>query len=186
LKKEINRAQSLIFDIIMKKKNILKELLSYVIIIILVIAIRTFLVTPVQVHQESMNPTLYPGYIMLLNKIGYTLNGVGRFDLVVINYENEHIIKRVIGLPGEKIEYKEYKLLVNDKEVKEYFLETTTADFTLDSIGYSVIPDNKYFVLGDNRNNSTDSRIIGLIDKSDILGKTSFILYPFNKFGSVK
>jgi signal peptidase I len=170
----------------MKKNNIGKEILDYAIIIIAVLVIRTFLFTPIQVEQKSMIPTLDPNDIMVLNKIGYNLFGVNRFDIVVIKVEDEYIIKRVIGLPGEKIEYKNGKLLVNDKVVNEDFIDVYTEDFVLDSIGYDKIPKDKYFVLGDNRGNSTDSRVLGLIDKKDILGKTNFILFPFNKFGIVK
>lgn len=170
----------------MKKNNIGKEILDYILIIVAVLAIRTFLFTPIQVEQKSMIPTLNPNDIMVLNKIGYNIFGVNRFDIVVIKVEDEYIIKRVIGLPGEKIEYKNGKLLVNDKVLNEDFIDVKTEDFVLDSIGYDRIPKDKYFVLGDNRGNSTDSRVLGLIDKKDILGKTNFILFPFNKFGIVK
>ena len=163
-----------------------KTIIEYVLIIAVVIVIRIYLITPIQVNGRSMESTLYNGDIMMLNIAGYHTSGLKRFDIVVINYQDEHIIKRVIGLPGEKIEYKDNKLYVNGKLTSD-FIKADTSDFsTYDLTENGVIPDGKYFVLGDNRTNSTDSRIIGLIDKADIMGKTNLILFPFRHFGIVK
>ena len=167
------------------KKGIIKEYSEYLIIIAVVIIFRTFLYTPIIVQQQSMTPTLNPNDIMMLNKIGFKLNGVNRFDIVVIKVDDERLIKRVIGLPGEYIEYKDNKLFVDGSIIEEKFLKASTNDFILEVIGYEKIPEDKYFVVGDNRGNSTDSRIIGLIDKKDVIGKTNFILFPLKKFGTV-
>ena len=86
------------------KNNILKECLQYFLIIIFVLLFRTFLYSPIRVTGDSMVPTLLDGDIMILDKIGYRINGLKRFDIVVIKYNNEKIIKRVIGLPGDYIE----------------------------------------------------------------------------------
>ena len=123
---------------------------------------------------------------MILNEIGYHLNGLERFDIVVINSNKEKIIKRVIGLPGETVEYKDNKLYINDKEVVENFNHEDTKDFKLSDIDVTEIPENYYFVVGDNRGNSKDSRSIGLISSKQIMGKTSFVLYPFNRIGKVQ
>ena len=133
-----------------------------------------------------MEPTLKDGYIMILDKIGYSINGLDRFDIVVINYENEKIIKRVIGLPGDYVEYIDNKLYINGEYIEEPFDRKKTTDFILEMLGENTIPDGKYLVLGDNRPISKDSRTIGLIDESDIEGYTSIIIFPFNKFGKVK
>lgn len=163
-----------------------KTILEYVLIIAVVIAIRIYVITPIQVNGRSMESTLYDGDIMMLNIVGYHASGLKRFDIVVIKYQDEHIIKRVIGLPGEKVEYKDNKLYVNGKLTSD-MIDVETTDFsTYDLTENGVIPDGKYFVLGDNRTNSTDSRIIGLIDKDDIMGKTNLILFPFKHFGTVK
>ena len=164
------------------RKNLLKEVIQYVIILIVVIIIRTFIFTPIRVQQKSMYPTLNPNDIMILNKIGLYTSNIKRFDIVVIKLDDEYIIKRVIGLPNESIEYKDDMLYVNDEEIKETFIDANTEDFKLEDIGYVTIPKNKYFVLGDNRGNSTDSRVLGLIDRKDILGKTNFVLFPFKYF----
>ena len=132
-----------------------------------------------------MVPTLLDGDIMILDKIGYRINGLKRFDIVVIKYNNEKIIKRVIGLPGDYIEYKDNILYVNEKEIKEEYKRDITNNFSLKDLGYEKIPENKYLVLGDNRSISKDSRIIGLIDKEDIEGYTGIIVFPFKRIGNV-
>ncbi len=132
-----------------------------------------------------MVPTLLDGDIMVLDKIGYRINGLKRFDIVVIKYNNEKIIKRVIGLPGDYIEYKDNILYVNGKEIKEEYKRDITNNFSLKDLGYEKIPENKYLVLGDNRSISKDSRIIGLIDKEDIEGYTGIIVFPFKRIGNV-
>lgn len=170
-----------------KLMKILKEIMSYILIIIVVLLIKTYIFTPIRVNGGSMEPTLKHNDIMILNEIGYYINGVERFDIVVVSVNGEKIIKRVIGLPGDKVEYKDNKLYINDEEIKEEFLHQDTKDFSVNTdLGYEIIPDNYYFVVGDNRNNSIDSRIIGLVSSKQIKGKTKLVVYPFNKFGNVK
>jgi signal peptidase I len=163
----------------------IKEIIKYILIVIFVVLFRLFIITPIQIHEHSMEDTLYENDVMILNIIGYQFNNIKRFDIIVFNYNNEKLIKRVIGLPGEMLEYKNNNLYINNKIIAEPFLSEETADYSLMTYGYDKIPDNKYFVLGDNRNNSTDSRYIGFINKKDIIGKASFILYPFNRIGLV-
>lgn len=159
-------------------KRIIKELIPYVIIVVLVVIIRTFLVTPVIVVGDSMYPTLKEKQVLLLNKIDYVFNDIERYDIVVINVGKSEIIKRVIGLPGENIEYRDNVLYINGKEEKTIY-DFETDDFTLKSIcNCEEIPKDKYLVLGDNRKVSADSRIIGLIDKKDIEGSTKISIWP--------
>ena len=164
-----------------------KDILPYIIVVVVVILLRQFIVTPIQVVGTSMNPNLIDGELMLLNKITYRFNDIERFDIVVVDHDDDPIIKRVIGLPGEKVEYKDNKLYINGEEIKENFKTNgDTDDYNIIESSHSTIPKNMYFVVGDNRINSADSRIIGLIDKDMILGKANFVLFPFNKFGNVK
>ena len=123
---------------------------------------------------------------MILDKIGYKINGLDRFDIVVVDYKGEKIIKRVIGLPGDHVEYKGDKLYINGKFLEEEYERKETSDFILEFLGENIIPENKYLVLGDNRPISKDSRIIGLVDKSDIEGYTRLVLFPFSKIGKVE
>lgn len=161
----------------------LKEICPYVIIILVVVLIRTFIITPVRVKGDSMVPTLKNGEILLLQKWNHDFK---RFDIAVIKYNETKLVKRVIGLPGEHVEYQDNILYVNGKKVSETFNHAKTDDFKLEELGYDKIPDDYYLVLGDNRVNSTDSRVIGLISKKEMKGKTGFIIYPFQKFGKAK
>ncbi len=164
--------------------KLLREFISYIIIIIVVILIRSFIVSPAQVIGASMEPTLKNKEIILLDKFTYHTRTIQRFDIVIVKMaDNKALIKRVIGLPGEKLVYLNNNLYINDKLIKEpNIIKGPTNDFILDK----EIPDNKYFIVGDNRNNTIDSRIFGVVDCKDILGTTNFIIYPFSKFGKVK
>lgn len=170
-----------------KVKKFIYDFTPYVLILIVVILLKVYIISPIQVNGTSMMNTLHDKDIMILNKVNYRLNDIERFDIVVIKYNKTHLIKRVIGLPGDKIEYKDNKLYINDQYYEEPFLQedTITDDFVLsDVINQKTIPDNFYFVMGDNRGNSLDSRYLGLFEKDVIEGNTSFTLFPFNRFGS--
>lgn len=125
-----------------------------------------------------MASTLKDKDIMLLDEISYRFKDIQRFDIVVIKYKDEYLIKRIIGLPGETVYYKDNQLYINGKKVKEKFKHEITKDFS-----EITITEGEYFVLGDNRTNSTDSRIIGSINKKNIKGKTNFTIFPLNRFG---
>ena len=163
--------------------KILKEIWSYVLIILIVLFIRAFIITPVSVDGDSMYPNLKDNEILLLKKYDKSFE---RFDIIVFNDGSSKLIKRIIGLPGEYVEYKHNKLYINDEEIDDIMLLTKTGDFRLVDLGVSVIPEDMYFVLGDNRTDSKDSRIIGLISKQDIQGTVSFRIFPFDRFGNIK
>lgn len=159
-------------------KKFIKELIPYIVIIIVVVLIRTYIITPVIVVGDSMVPTLKDGQILLLNKLDYKFNEIERYDIVVIEVEKSEIIKRVIGLPGEYIEYSNNTLYINGHE-EDTVYNFDTEDFNLEDIcNCDKIPKDKYLVLGDNRTVSSDSRIIGLIDKDDIKGSTTISIWP--------
>lgn len=164
-------------------KDTTKEYFIYICIIFLIVFIRSFIVTPVRVNGESMYPTLKDREIMLLNKVYYRFNDIKRFDIVVVNTEDEKIIKRVIGLPGETLKIENNILYINGQETKEKFLKEETADFNIEDLGITKIPSDSYFVMGDNRDNSKDSRMIGPVKKSQIVGKTKLVIFPFSNKG---
>ena len=171
-----------------KGKELLKTFLTYVGIIVVVILIRIFLVDPVRVDGPSMNTTLKNGEILLLNKIVYKKGNIKRFDIVVVDKGDKYIIKRDIGLPGETIEYKNNELYINGEKIKDPYPSTKTDDFSIEDVGHTKIPGDTYFVMGDNRADSLDSRYpsVGVIKKEHILGRARFIIWPFNRFGKVK
>ena len=168
-----------------KAKKIFKEVIPYIIVIVVAVLIRTFIASPVRVDGGSMNNTLKNGDILLLNKLDKSYD---RFDIVVIDIGSTRIIKRIIGLPGENVAYKDNKLYINNQVVDTMDFEYTE-DFSLEEIyGYVMLPQDYYFVMGDNRDGSSDSRDtrIGLIKKSQIKGVAKFRFWPLNKIGSVK
>lgn len=160
----------------------LKEIIPYIIIVVVVVLIRTFIITPVQVDGESMYPTLDDNEILILKKYDKSYQ---RFDIVVFDYYDSKLVKRIIGLPGETVSYQNNELYINGKKIDDVHLDVKTGDFSLLDLGYTVIPEDYYFVLGDNRINSIDSRKIGLISKDDMLGTTTFSIYPLKKFGFI-
>ena len=174
--------------------NFIKEWVPYIAIIVIVILVRTYIVTPVIVRGDSMYNTLEDGEVLFLSKISYRLDDIKRFDIVVVeDIDSDLIIKRVIGIPGDSIEYKEGILYINDKEVTEEYTDFVMEDFDVDSICdltdlecNGIIPDNYYLVLGDNRKVSADSRVKGLIKEEQILGKAIFRIWPLTKISSVK
>ncbi len=168
-------------------KKILKDVYPYIIVILVVVLLRSFIITPAVVDGESMEPTLYDNNIILLNKLSLKLSDIKRNDIVVVDWNGEKIVKRVIGLPGEHIEYKNNNLYIDGILEIEDFTHADTADFKLEEIGYKTIGGDKYFVVGDNRPHSNDSRMqVGLVDKKDILGKVRLRIFPINKIKVVK
>lgn len=158
----------------------IKEIIIYGLIILGVILLRTFVITPVTVDGQSMEPTLHNNNVLLLEKYNKSYN---RFDVVVLNKNGEKLIKRIIGLPGEYIAYKDNILFIDHVQTEDIGNIPKTADFELSDYGYDVIPEDYYFVLGDNRVNSSDSRVFGLVHKDDIIGTASFRIYPINELG---
>ena len=130
-------------------------------------------------NGTSMYPTLEGNEIMLLNKLGT----IDRFDIVVLKLdgENNNLIKRIIGLPGEKVEIKDNEIYINDELLEDDYGYGVT--YNIDAV---TLADDEYFILGDNRIVSLDSRVFGKINRSEIKGTTNFIMYPFSKIGKVE
>lgn len=160
-------------------KKFLDEWLSYIIIIIIIILVRTFIITPVRVSGNSMNKTLKNGNIMFL----YKLASIEKEDIVVVDkaVAGSTIIKRVIGMPGDTLYCKDGVIYINGKKYDDKYAYGLTSDF--DTVK---LASDEYFVLGDNRLVSNDSRYFGPVKEKYIKGEASFILYPFNKFGKVE
>ena len=166
---------------------------SFIVAFIIVGGVYFFLGRPFTVSGASMYPTLHNGDRMVLSKVG----DIHRFDVVILKAPDENVeyIKRVIGMPGDTIEMKSGVLYINGKKVDQPFINTEALakqtvfmdDFTLESLtGESKVPEGKYFVLGDNRGVSKDSRMIGFIDRSAIEGKAVFTIWPFGRIGVQK
>lgn len=159
--------------------KVIKEVIPYIVIVVVVVLIRTFIITPVRVDGDSMKNTLKNGDILLL----YKLRSIDRFDIIVLDEEkdNEKIIKRVIGLPGETVAIKKGKIYINDKVIDDEYAYGETSDYNK-----VTLKDDEYFILGDNRLISKDSRYFGPIKDNEIKGKIVFRLFPFTKIGTVQ
>ena len=157
--------------------KIVKEFLPYILILIVVVLIRTFIATPIKVHGDSMYDTLDGSEFMILNKLAK----VDRYDIVVLDTKEEELIKRVYGLPGEKISIEKGNIYINDKKIEDVYAYGETSDYESITLG-----EDEYFVLGDNRAVSLDSRRIGPVKKNQIKGTTNFVLFPFSRFGKLK
>ena len=160
----------------------LKSIFPYLVILLIVILIRSFLITPIKVNGQSMYDTLEGDEIMLLFKAGE----INRYDMVVADlivdgHKDDTLIKRVYGLPGETIKCENGTIYINDRAIEDPYATNITSDFEAVTLG-----GDEYFLLGDNRSISLDSRIIGPIHRKDIEGHTNFVIWPFSKFGTVE
>lgn len=188
---------------------------AYIVLIAFLIAsvvqIKLFALT--EVNMESMTNTLLPGETLIMNKLAYDFSKPQRDDIIIFlkdesidsikesasiylndierlitkNPRRNRLIKRIIGLPGDKIEIKNNVLYVNGIKKNESYAKIDPMCNTVLNGEYLEIKvkPNQYFVLGDNRGGSLDSRAFGTIDESWIEGKAVFRLFPFNKFGSI-
>lgn len=161
-------------------KEFLKDALKYIIAIAVILIVAIYVVSFQEVIGPSMNNTLKSGDITVVNKLVFRLRNIKRNEIVSLKKDDKIMVKRIIGLPGEHIEYKDNILYVDGKKISDS-RSSSTKDFKLEFIGYDTIPKDMYLVLGDNRTNSSDSRTFGLVKKSDIIGKVNIRIYPFNK-----
>lgn len=159
-------------------KEEIKSLIPYVIILIVVILIKNYVATTIYVNGQSMYPTLHNKDIMIMDKVFYKIDDLKRFDIVVVQNGPSKIIKRIIGLPGETVEYYNNKLYINGEEVEDKYNKIMQEDFIVTLEG------KQYFVMGDNRGDSLDSRIIGPVREENILGKATITIFPFTRIGS--
>ena len=160
-----------------------KEILPYIWIVLFLVFIKVFIVSPIRVNGDSMYSTLHDGDIMILNKTIYHFTDIRRFDIVVVRTKHSFIIKRIIGLPGDKVEYKDNLLYINGSKLDEQYTREVMDDYNIEELGSTVVPANCYFVLGDNRTISADSRVYGFIKQKDIVGRAKTIIFPFNRIG---
>lgn len=163
-----------------KKRMIIDLLQTVVVSVIIVFILMNYVLISVKVDGSSMNPTLSDGDYGFSFVITKNL-GIKRFDVVVIESEksSSRLVKRVIGMPNETIKYYDSQLYVNDEAVDEPFLDESvlTPDFEI------TLKEDEYFVLGDNREVSKDSRYYGTFNYDDFVSSHVFVLWPFSDFG---
>lgn len=165
-------------DFIKKHREIIYDIVFVVVLVGILVISRSF-ITPITISGHSMDNTLSNGMF------GYSLKikdntVLEKGDIVIVKTDEHLIVKRIIALPYETIECKDNIVYVNGSPLEENYTSSSTNDFDKVSLG-----DNQYFILGDNRQNSKDSRIIGAISREDIVAKGLFVINS-SKFGVVK
>lgn len=167
------------------KNSIWKELWEYIkmiiFVVVVVLIVNNFLLINARVPSASMEKTIMTGDRFFGNRLAYLFDDPERFDIVVFKYpddESQLFVKRVIGLPGETVEIKDGKVYINGSETPlddSFTPETPTGDY-----GPYVVPEGSYFMLGDNRNHSGDSRFWKqpYVEKEKIVGKAIFRYFP--------
>ncbi|MEQ2556529.1 signal peptidase I [Lachnospiraceae bacterium CLA-AA-H185] len=176
-------------------KRIGKEILSFVLYFVIVIAAMLLIIHYVgqrtEVSGSSMENTLSDGDNLIVDKISYRFQDPERYDIIIFPYkyeEDTYYIKRIIGLPGEHVRIDDSgNIYINEKVLKESYGREVIQDpgIARDEI---TLGEGEYFVLGDNRNNSSDSRdpSVGIIQKKDIIGRAWLQIYPFDEFGFIR
>ena len=179
----------------MSGKAILKEIGSTLLYIVVVLGITWLVITFVgqrtEVNGSSMEPTLSNNDNLIVDKISYRFKDPQRFDIIVFPFqydENVYYIKRIIGLPGETVQVKDGYVYINGEKLESDIYGKEV----MQSAGIAAEPitlgDDEYFVLGDNRNNSSDSRdpSVGILKRKDLLGRAWVRIYPFDKVGVIR
>ena len=194
-----------------KKKSLTREILEWILTIVVAIAIalpiRAFGFELVRVDGESMDNTLANGEIMFVTKYDYASTWLSfpwqddepkekatrittggnprRFDVVICRYPGRgdtNFVKRVVGIPGDTIEIRDGYLYVNGDRYEEPYVDDEYRSGRLNTFGPYTVPEGEYFVMGDHRNNSNDSRYIGPLDRDMIIGHAMQVLYPFSSW----
>lgn len=167
--------------------NIFYELIKGIIIfIIIIVLIHFFIATIFKVEGVSMEPNFHQDQYVVVDKISYIISKPQRGDVVILKFpgdpEKTKYIKRIIGLPGEKITILNNKIYINDQLLREVYLpigRPTRPEMS------QVLGQDEYFVVGDNRENSNDSRVWGTASKKYLIGKAIFYLYPWQYWGAI-
>ena len=197
------------------KKSVGREILEWILTIVAAVAIampiRAFVFQLVRVEGDSMDDTLANGEIMFTTKFDYattwlcfpwqdaetkqnaaritTGGNPERFDVVICRYPGRgdtNFVKRVVGLPGDTVELRNGDLYVNDVKYDEPYVEEKYRSGWLNNFGPYTVPEGKYFVMGDHRNNSNDSRSVGPIPRDMIMGHVRTVVFPFNKIRGIE
>jgi len=171
-------------------KNWLQITKSVDVLLILGFLFRTFILQPFLVDGQSMEPNYHNQEFLLVDRISYKLTKPKRGQVVIFLFPQdpkEDYIKRLIGLPGETITIQNSQVFINGQKLNEPYLQDATTTLTdLDATLRKTLGPDEYFVLGDNRAHSSDSREWGVLPKKNIVGRAWFIIYPFKDAGWVQ
>lgn len=159
---------------------------AFLIAAVIAVLLNTFIFSSSIVEGISMEPTLQDEDRIIFNKLIYLVSEPGRGDIVMIKKDNKNYVKRIIGMPGESIKMSNHNLYINNEEQHQTYVDRH-GDILTGSFGPTEIPHDYYYVIGDNRAVSKDSRNgLGLIKRDEIAGRSEFILYPFSHVSKTK
>lgn len=169
--------------------NFVWEILKIVIIsLAIIIPIRYFLIQPFYVKGASMDPNFFDGDYLIIDEISYRFNAPEREDVIIFRYpldQSQFFIKRIIGLPGETVKVEDGKIFIKNKSIAsgEFVLDESSYLENISTAGNveMSLGDDEYFVLGDNRDASSDSRKWGAVKKDYIIGRVWVRAWPFNR-----
>lgn len=171
-----------------KNTSLIKWVIDILIIVVVVFVITRYVGERTSIIGKSMEPSLHEKDQVVINKVSYKFKDPERFDVIIFTHEDQHLVKRIIGLPGETVQIKDGKIYINGEELEEdYGREPSILDYGVAIEPIYLMPD-EYFVLGDNRNGSNDSRnsVIGNIERENIVGKAWLRIWPFDNIGFIK
>ena len=178
-----------------REPGIIREILGWIFYIIVILVLTYVIITYVgqrtSVSGSSMETTLSDGDQLLVDKLSYRFQAPKRFDIIVFPYqyeENVYYIKRIIGLPGETVQVKDGYVYINGEKLESDIYGKEVMQSTGIAAEPITLGDDEYFVLGDNRNNSSDSRdpSVGILKRKDLLGRAWVRIYPFDKVGVIR
>lgn len=167
------------------------EILKIVIIaLLIVVPIRYFIFQPFLVRGASMEPNFENGDYLIIDEISYRFSEPQRGEVVVFKYPNipsQRYIKRIVGLPGETVEIKDDKVIIYEEETTQVLNESSYLSENTKTLGdiKTTLEENQYFVLGDNRIASSDSRRWGPLSQGDIIGRVVFRAWPFTAMAKI-
>lgn len=174
-------------------KKIMRELLDYIVIFVIVIVLvwlmDSYLIVNAEIPSESMENTIMIGDRIIGNRLAYKTGIPQRYDIIIFKFPDDEstlYIKRIIGLPGETVTIRNGKVYINDSP--EPLDDSVTPETPLGDFGPYTVPGDSYFVMGDNRNYSFDSRYWEntFVREDQILGKAAFCYFPFNRIGKIE
>jgi signal peptidase I len=160
--------------------------------VLIALLVRNFVVQSFRIPSGSMEPTLAVGDRVLVNRLSYRLHDINRGDVIVFKRpetapaapgDPEDLIKRVIGLPGDTVVAREGIVYVNDRPLEEPYLPVGTSTANLDDP--VTVPEGEVFVMGDNRDNSSDSRFIGTIPVDSVVGRAFAVIWPLSRWSGL-
>lgn len=171
-------------------KGIIEKIKEPVLAVLAAFLISSFIVSHTKVPTSSMMPTINPGDHLIVNRLPYYYRHPKRGEIIVFEKGNERLIKRVIGEPGDVLDIVDGSVYVNGTELDEAdyveSVDTTFAFSDSDIIFPYTVPKEYYFVMGDNRKNSMDSRLLGPVSRELIIAKAGLCIFPFNRIRQIK